>query len=117
MSRWCISHQKRAKEIVETWVKLFNASQKDQRIAYLHLANDILQNSRRKGSEFVNEFWKVLPEALRRVCESNDDSGKKAVARLVSLIFTLYKFSELIVQDHSMIILFNLLYFPYIVTV
>ncbi|BAT85018.1 hypothetical protein LR48_Vigan03g203200 [Vigna angularis] len=85
LSRWCISHQKRAKEIVETWVKLFNASQKDQRIAYLHLANDILQNSRRKGSEFVNEFWKVLPEALRRVCESNDDSGKKAVARLVQV--------------------------------
>ncbi|XP_014491265.1 regulation of nuclear pre-mRNA domain-containing protein 2 [Vigna radiata var. radiata] len=85
LSRWCISHQKRAKEIVETWVKLFNASQKDQRIAYLHLANDILQNSRRKGSEFVNEFWKVLPEALRRVCESNDDSGKKAVARLVEV--------------------------------
>lgn len=97
MSRWCISHRKRAKEIVETWDKLFNASQKEQCIAFLYLANDILQNSRRKGSEFVNEFWKVLPEALRRVSESSDDSGRNAVARLVSLVFTLYKFSELIV--------------------
>ncbi|KAK7377966.1 hypothetical protein VNO80_03401 [Phaseolus coccineus] len=85
LSRWCISHRKRAKEIVETWDKLFNASQKEQCITFLYLANDILQNSRRKGSEFVNEFWKVLPEALRRVCESSDDSGRNAVARLVAI--------------------------------
>ncbi|KAK9289448.1 hypothetical protein L1049_007603 [Liquidambar formosana] len=64
LSRWCISHRKKAKQIVETWEKLFNSSQKEQRVSFLYLANDILQNSRRKGSEFVNEFWKVLPTAL-----------------------------------------------------
>jgi regulator of Ty1 transposition protein 103 len=92
LSRWCIPHQKRAKDIVETWDKLFNASQKEQRVSFLNLANDILQNSRRKGSEFVNEFWKVLPAALRCVYESGDVHGRKAVNRLVSLIFTCYKF-------------------------
>lgn len=94
LSRWCISHQNRAKEIVEIWEKLFNASQKEQRVSFLYLANDILQNSRRKGSEFVNEFWKVLPAALKRVYESGDGHGRKAVTRLVSLIFTCYKFCE-----------------------
>ncbi|KAG6596197.1 Regulation of nuclear pre-mRNA domain-containing protein 1B, partial [Cucurbita argyrosperma subsp. sororia] len=85
LSRWCISHRKKAKQIVETWDKLFNSSQKDQRVSFLYLANDILQNSRRKGSEFVNEFWKVLPVSLKNVYDHGDESGKKAVARLVDI--------------------------------
>lgn len=84
LSRLCVSHRKRAKYIVETWNKLFNSHQKEQRIPFLYLANDILQNSRRKGSEFVNEFWKVLPAALERVYES-DEPGKKVVVRLIDI--------------------------------
>ncbi|XP_022748275.1 regulation of nuclear pre-mRNA domain-containing protein 2-like isoform X1 [Durio zibethinus] len=85
LSRWCITHRKKAKQIVETWDKLFNSSQKEQRVSFLYLANDILQNSRRKGSEFVNEFWKVLPSALKHVYENGDEYGKKAVTRLVGI--------------------------------
>ncbi|GKV07650.1 hypothetical protein SLEP1_g19397 [Rubroshorea leprosula] len=85
LSRWCVTHRKKAKHIVETWDKLFNSSQKEQRVSFLYLANDILQNSRRKGSEFVNEFWKVLPGALKHVYESGDESGKKVVTRLVDI--------------------------------
>ncbi|KAK7290711.1 hypothetical protein RIF29_05316 [Crotalaria pallida] len=85
LSRWCISHRKKAREVVETWDKLFNASQKEQRVSFLYLANDILQNSRRKGSEFVNEFWKVLPASLRRVYDTGDEQGRKAVTRLVDI--------------------------------
>ncbi|KAL2320548.1 hypothetical protein Fmac_029517 [Flemingia macrophylla] len=85
LSHWCISHRKRAKEIVETWDKLFNASQKEQGVSFLYLANDILQNSRRQGSEFVNEFWKVLPVALRNVYESGGEQGRKTVNRLVEI--------------------------------
>ncbi|XP_022982898.1 regulation of nuclear pre-mRNA domain-containing protein 1A-like isoform X1 [Cucurbita maxima] len=85
LSRWCISHRKKAKQIVETWDKLFNSSQQEQRVSFLYLANDILQNSRRKGSEFVNEFWKVLPGALKYVYDQGDESGKKAAARLVNI--------------------------------
>ncbi|KAF1879579.1 hypothetical protein Lal_00033236 [Lupinus albus] len=84
LSRLCITHRKRAKEIVETWNSLFNSSQKEQHVSFLYLANDILQNSRRKGSEFVNEFWKVLPAAVRHVYES-DQHGKKVAIRLVDI--------------------------------
>ncbi|KAL4351492.1 hypothetical protein GQ457_06G016290 [Hibiscus cannabinus] len=85
LSRWCVTHRKKAKQIVETWDKLFNSSQKERRVSFLYLANDILQNSRRKGSEFVNEFWKVLPAALNRVYDDGDEHGKKAVTRLVDI--------------------------------
>lgn len=52
-------------------------------MSFLYLANDILQNSRRKGSEFVGEFWKVLPDALSDVLENGDEFGRNAALRLV----------------------------------
>ncbi|CAM8959115.1 unnamed protein product [Rhodiola kirilowii] len=85
LSRWCVTHRKKAKQIVETWDKHFKSSQKEQCVSFLYLANDILQNSRRKGSEFVNEFWKVLPSSIKYVCEKGDDSGKKVISRLVEI--------------------------------
>ncbi|KAM3328155.1 regulation of nuclear pre-mRNA domain-containing protein 1B [Capsicum galapagoense] len=85
LSRWCISHRKKAKQVVETWDKSFRSAQRDQRVSFLYLANDILQNSRRKGSEFVNEFWKVLPASLKLVSETGDENGKKVASRLVDI--------------------------------
>ncbi|KAA8516294.1 hypothetical protein F0562_016587 [Nyssa sinensis] len=38
-----------------------------------------------RGSEFVNEFWKVLPAALKHVYENGDEQGKKAASRLVDI--------------------------------
>lgn len=85
LSHWCITHRKKAKQIVETWETLFISSQREQRVSFLYLANDILQNSRRKGSEYVNEFWKVLPSALNLVHRNGDEHGKKVVSRLVDI--------------------------------
>ncbi|KAL2465854.1 ENTH/VHS family protein [Abeliophyllum distichum] len=85
LSRWCISHRKKAKQVVETWEKLFKSAQREQQISFLYLANDILQNSRRKGSEFVNEFWKILPAALKSVYELGHENCKKVASRLVDI--------------------------------
>ena len=73
----------KAKQVVETWARQFHSSPRDQRLAFLYLANDILQNSRRKGSEFVGEFWKVLPDALRDVIDNGDEFGRNSALRLV----------------------------------
>ncbi|KAG9458505.1 hypothetical protein H6P81_003013 [Aristolochia fimbriata] len=85
LSHWCIFHRKKARQVVETWEKLFNSCLQEQRVPFLYLANDILQNSRRKGSEFVNEFWKVLPKVLKDVVQNGDDHVKSVVARLVDI--------------------------------
>lgn len=52
---------------------------------FLYLANDILQNSKRTGTEFVGEFWKVLPGAVKEVTENGDEHGKNVVSRLVRI--------------------------------
>ncbi|KAJ3684339.1 hypothetical protein LUZ61_013503 [Rhynchospora tenuis] len=85
LSHWCIFHRKKARNVVEIWEKQFNSSSKDQKVSLLYLANDILQNSKRKGGEFVNEFWKVLPACLRDVYEHGEESSKKVVTRLVDI--------------------------------
>ncbi|KAG0586925.1 hypothetical protein KC19_2G127900 [Ceratodon purpureus] len=85
LSHWCIFHRKKAREIVETWAKKFHETPRDQRVPFLYLANDILQNSRRKGPEFVNEFWTVLPRVLREVVDSGAESVKNAAYRLVDI--------------------------------
>ncbi|KAL3819623.1 hypothetical protein ACJIZ3_005528 [Penstemon smallii] len=84
-SKWCMSHRKKAKQVVETWERLFKSAVREQRVSLLYLANDILQNSRRKGSEFVNEFWKVLPAALKAVYDSGDGNCRKVASRLVDI--------------------------------
>jgi regulator of Ty1 transposition protein 103 len=52
-------------------------------VPFLYLANDILQNSRRKGLEFVNEFWTVLPALLQEVVDIGDEGVRSAAFRLV----------------------------------
>nr|KYP45231.1 Regulation of nuclear pre-mRNA domain-containing protein 1B [Cajanus cajan] len=85
LSHWCIFHRSEAELVVGTWSKQFQNSEKVQRVPLLYLANDILQNSKRNGNEFVTEFWKVLPTALKDVLEKGDDQEKRAVFRLVDI--------------------------------
>ncbi|GKV40632.1 hypothetical protein SLEP1_g48248 [Rubroshorea leprosula] len=85
LSHWCIFHMNKAKQVVETWDRQFHCSPHEQRLAFLYLANDILQNSRRKGSEFVGEFWKVLPDALHDVISNGDEVGRNAAMRLIGI--------------------------------
>ena len=84
LSHWCIFHRSKAELVVETWNKQFYNSEVVQRVPLLYLANDILQNSKRKGNEFVTEFWKVIPPALKEVLEKGDDQEKHVASRLVS---------------------------------
>ncbi|GFP82094.1 regulation of nuclear pre-mRNA domain-containing protein 1b [Phtheirospermum japonicum] len=85
LSRWCISHRKRAKQVVETWQTVFKSVPQERRVSLLYLANDIMQISRRKGGEFVNEFWKVLPTALKGVYDSGEENCRNVAFRLVNI--------------------------------
>ncbi|KAG6384419.1 hypothetical protein SASPL_155763 [Salvia splendens] len=75
----------KAELVVTTWDRQFHSSEIAQKVPLLYLANDILQNSKRKGNEFVTEFWKVLPSALKELESKGDDRGKNVVSRLVGI--------------------------------
>lgn len=57
----------------------------DQKLTLLYLANDVIQNSKKKGTEFKTEFVKVLPRAFQLVSKEKVDSLRKSVERVVSV--------------------------------
>ena len=61
-----------AKRVVRLWEVEFAAAPIDRQISMLYLANDILQNSRRKGPEFVNEFYHVMPRPISHLLKHGD---------------------------------------------
>uniref|UniRef100_A0A0D9XWI0 CID domain-containing protein n=1 Tax=Leersia perrieri TaxID=77586 RepID=A0A0D9XWI0_9ORYZ len=85
LSNWCIFHRKRARKVVDTWEKQYNSADKDKKVSFLYLSNDILQNSKRRGGEFVNEFWRVLPGLLKDFYVNGGEDGKKVVGRLINI--------------------------------
>lgn len=44
---------------------VLSASKADRRLVLFYLANDVLQNSRKKGKEFSHAFTKILREAMQ----------------------------------------------------
>ncbi len=67
-SQWISNHKRNAKPVAETWADLLGeAAQPERALALIYLANDVMQNSRRKSTPFVelmaNEMPRVLPTA------------------------------------------------------
>ena len=66
-----------AKKVVRLWEAEFaKAAAIDRQMSLLYLANDILQNSRRKGPEFVNEFYHVMPRPISHLLKHGDNKAR-----------------------------------------
>uniref|UniRef100_A0A1J3GYC7 Regulation of nuclear pre-mRNA domain-containing protein 1A n=1 Tax=Noccaea caerulescens TaxID=107243 RepID=A0A1J3GYC7_NOCCA len=85
LSHYCIYNRVKAELIVTTWEKQFHSTEMTQKVPLMYLANDILQNSKRQGNEFVQAFWNVLPKAVKDIVAQGDDRGKGVVSRLVKI--------------------------------
>ncbi|CAA7027152.1 unnamed protein product [Microthlaspi erraticum] len=85
LSHYCIFNRVKAELVVTTWEKQFHSTEMTQKVPLMYLANDILQNSKRQGNEFVEAFWTVLPKAVKDIVAQGDDRGKGVVSRLVKI--------------------------------
>ena len=85
VSAWCCFHRKDARKVVAIWEQEFVKMPLAKQLAMSYLANDILQNSRKKGPEFVHEFYRTLPRAVKHLLKHGDDKVKRAVNRLVDI--------------------------------
>jgi regulator of Ty1 transposition protein 103 len=73
-----------AKKVVATWEAEFTRSPNMQKkLALLYLANDILQNSRKKGPEFVNEYFRALPKPVQHMLKHGDPKVPSSICALV----------------------------------
>ena len=85
VSAWCSFYRKDARKVVAIWEQEFIKMSMAKQLAMAYLANDILQNSRKKGPEFVVEFFKTLPRAVKHLLKHGDEKVKRAVNRLVDI--------------------------------
>ncbi|XP_058412987.1 regulation of nuclear pre-mRNA domain-containing protein 1A isoform X2 [Diceros bicornis minor] len=72
-------------------ISLMNTIERNQKpkpnrkLTFLYLANDVIQNSKRKGPEFTKDFAPVIVEAFKHVSSETDESCKKHLGRVLSI--------------------------------
>jgi CID domain len=49
-----------------------------RKISFLYLANELLQDSRKKGMEFIQEYEKILPDVFANLANLDKDVKNKA---------------------------------------
>ncbi|KAG1655439.1 Regulation of nuclear pre-mRNA domain-containing protein 1B [Nymphon striatum] len=85
LSLWLIHHRKHYKTIIQVWYRELKRAKANKRLTFMYLANDIIQNSRKKGPEFTKEFSNVLEKAFYYVALNPDEKTQKRLHRLLDV--------------------------------
>ncbi|XP_029928264.1 regulation of nuclear pre-mRNA domain-containing protein 2-like isoform X2 [Myripristis murdjan] len=83
LSAWCIENKKYHSLVVRYWMKWLKKSDTNHRLNLFYLANDVIQNCKRKNAiAFRSTFAEVLPNAAQLV---KDGKVRKSVERIFSI--------------------------------
>ncbi|KAJ3282431.1 Regulation of nuclear pre-mRNA domain containing protein 1B [Borealophlyctis nickersoniae] len=85
LSQWLMYHRKHAAASVQTWAREMKKAAAHRKLCFMYLANDVIQNSRRKGEEFVKEFGTVLPDAISHAYRHTPKDVQARLLRLLSI--------------------------------
>merc|ERR1712048_445559 len=86
LSLWLIHHRKHHSKIVSTWQRELYKASNSRKLVFLYLANDVVQNSRKKAPEFSKEFGHCLKKVLEHLTALNlDEKTVKSISRLVGI--------------------------------
>ncbi|XP_061759691.1 regulation of nuclear pre-mRNA domain-containing protein 1B isoform X2 [Nerophis ophidion] len=85
LSLWIIHHRKHSGLIVKVWHRELKKAKTSRKLTFLYLANDVIQNSKKKGPEFTKDFETVLVDACSHVASEVDESCKKHMERLLNI--------------------------------
>lgn len=83
LSLWKIHHRRHHKAIVNVWLRELKKADPSRKLTFMYLANDVIQNSKKKGPEFVREFGSVLPKAFAHISVRNPDKNTHAGLRRI----------------------------------
>jgi regulator of Ty1 transposition protein 103 len=85
-SNWCLFYSSEASNvavIVAAWGDEMARAPNDRKLALLYLANHILQEGKRKGRLFGEEFAKVIVKGVRELLRTADSKLRTPVTRVV----------------------------------
>ncbi|KAK8771485.1 regulation of nuclear pre-mRNA domain-containing protein 1B isoform X1 [Amblyomma americanum] len=83
LSLWLIHHRKHHKTIVHVWLRELKKAKPARKLTFMYLANDVIQNSKKKGPEFTKEFATVLAKAFAHISVRDTDQKTHAGLRRI----------------------------------
>lgn len=86
LSSWCIDNKKYHSMIVRHWLKHVRKAAPSHRLNLLYLANDVIQNCKRKNAiVYRTAFSEVLVDAFLLINSDSDPKVIKSVERILSI--------------------------------
>ncbi|RUS80586.1 hypothetical protein EGW08_011641 [Elysia chlorotica] len=85
LSLWLIHHRKHSKTIIQVWYRELEKAKLNKRLTFIYLANDVIQNSKKKGPEFSKDFAHILPDAFSQAAKDADDKIKASLGRVINI--------------------------------
>nr|CAD2162166.1 unnamed protein product [Meloidogyne enterolobii] len=87
LSMWILHHQKKnADAILDTWLKEVRSITDSERLlSLMNLANDVIQNARKKAPAFMNAFYEVLQPAVSHISKNADQYHRQLLERILSV--------------------------------
>lgn len=73
LSLWLIHHRKHHEDIVKIWYRELLISKDTKKLTFMYLANDVIQNSIKKGPEFGKEFGLYLKKTFKHLGDLTDN--------------------------------------------
>ncbi|CAH0772159.1 unnamed protein product [Bemisia tabaci] len=86
LSLWLIHHRKHHVSIVKTWIKEIQKADESRCLTLMYLANDVIQNSKKKGPEYGKEFGGVLKNAFEMMGQKKcSEKTMKSITRILNI--------------------------------
>uniref|UniRef100_A0A8D8YIJ6 Regulation of nuclear pre-mRNA domain-containing protein 1A n=2 Tax=Cacopsylla melanoneura TaxID=428564 RepID=A0A8D8YIJ6_9HEMI len=86
LSLWLIHHRKHHSTIVKTWIGEVEKADDHRKLTLMYLANDVIQNSKKKGPEYGKEFGHVLRQAFISVGDVHcSDKTRNSLSRILKI--------------------------------
>ncbi|XP_076354834.1 regulation of nuclear pre-mRNA domain-containing protein 1B-like [Tachypleus tridentatus] len=85
LSLWLIHHRKHHKIIIKVWFRELKKAKPNRKLTMMYLANDVIQNSKKKGPEFSKEFLSILCKAFHNVTLDPDEKTIVGVQKILKV--------------------------------
>lgn len=80
---------------------MFEAVPQSKKLTFMYLANDVIQNSKKKGPEYGKEFGKILKNAFTHIGDtcSSDDKTLGSLGRILKIWEDRGVYDEKLIED------------------
>ncbi|XP_077290732.1 regulation of nuclear pre-mRNA domain-containing protein 1B [Arctopsyche grandis] len=86
LSFWLIHHRKHHATVVSIWFRELLTVKDGRQLTFMYLANDVIQNSKKKGPEYGREFGEVLKKSFEFMRTTGiDEKTKNSLMRILNI--------------------------------